>query len=78
MIENPNVICNDCGFGKQNKELKDKCERLEKQLLEIKDAYIDLITQDEYGSYYIEEAKDFVDIVGRILKESGLLQELEK
>lgn len=32
MIENPNVICNDCGFGKQNKELKEKCERLEKQL----------------------------------------------
>ena len=32
MIENPNVICNDCGFGKQNKELKDKCERLEKKL----------------------------------------------
>lgn len=31
MIENLNVICNDCGFGKQNKELKDKCERLEKQ-----------------------------------------------
>lgn len=32
MKENPNVICNDCGFCKQNKELKDKCERLEKQL----------------------------------------------
>lgn len=60
------------------KKLEDKCEHLEKQLLEIKDAYIDLTTQDEYGSYYIEEAKDFVDIVGRILKESGLLQELEK
>lgn len=32
MIENPNVICNECGFCKQNKELEDKCERLEKQL----------------------------------------------
>lgn len=56
----------------------ERCERLEKQLLEIKNAYIDLTTQDEYGSYYIEEAKDFVDIVGRILKEAGLLQELEE
>lgn len=56
----------------------DRCERLEKQLLEIKNAYIDLTTQDEYGSYYIEEAKDFIDIVGRILKETSLLQELGK
>lgn len=32
MIENPNVICNECGFCKQNKELEDKCERLQKQL----------------------------------------------
>ena len=60
------------------KKLEDKCERLEKQLLEIKDAYIDLTTQDEYGSYYIEEAKDFIDIVGRILKKTSLLQDLEK
>lgn len=55
-----------------------KIETLQKQLSEIKDAYIDLTTQDEYGSYYIEEAKDFVDTVGRILKEAGLLQELNK
>lgn len=56
----------------------ERCERLEKQLLEIKNAYIDLTTQDEYGSYYIDEAKDFINIVGRILKEASLLQELEK
>lgn len=55
-----------------------ECERLQKQLSEIKDSYIDLTTQDEYGSYYIEEAKDFVNTVGRILKEAGLLQELNK
>ena len=47
----------------------DRCERLEKQLLEIKEAYTDLTTQDEYGSYYIDEAKLFVDIVGKTLKE---------
>ena len=29
MIENPNVIGNDCGFGKQNKELKARCKSLE-------------------------------------------------
>lgn len=44
MIENPNVICNDCAFCKQNKELKDKCERLEKQLEiaveQLKDTYV--------------------------------------
>lgn len=60
------------------KRMKDKCEHLQKQLSEIKDSYIDLTTQDEYGSYYIEEAKDFVNTVGRILKEAGLLQELNK
>lgn len=44
MIENPNVICNDCGFGKQNKELEERCERLEKQLKiaveQLKDTYV--------------------------------------
>lgn len=47
----------------------EKIERLEKKLLEIKEAYTDLTTQDEYGSYYIDEAKLFVDIVGKTLKE---------
>lgn len=58
--------------------INEDCERLQKKLEEIKDSYIDLTTQDEYGSYYIEEAEDFVDTVGRILKEAGLLQELNK
>ena len=44
MLKNPNVICNDCGFGKQNKELKDKCKCLEKQLKiaveQLKNTYV--------------------------------------
>lgn len=44
MIENPNVICNDCEFGKKNTELKERCERLEKQLKiaveQLKDTYV--------------------------------------
>ena len=31
MIENPNVICNDCGYCKQNKQLKEllkECEHI--------------------------------------------------
>lgn len=52
--------------------------RLIKLLKEIKDAYIDLTSQDEYSSYYIDEAKDFVNIVERSLKEASFLQELEK
>lgn len=45
MIENPNVICNDCGFCKQNKELEDKCERLENKL-EIVKKYLSLIKRN--------------------------------
>lgn len=44
MIENPNVICNDCGFCKQNKEFEERCKRLEKQLNiaveQLKDTYV--------------------------------------
>jgi hypothetical protein len=32
MIENPNVICNDCGFGKQNKELKESFDLIKSSL----------------------------------------------
>lgn len=68
----------DSFFEARIEVLEEELERTKKQLSEIKDSYIDLTTQDEYGSYYIEEAKDFVDTVGRILKEAGLLQELNK
>ena len=47
MIENPNVICNDCGFSKQNKELEERCERLEKQL-EIAAEAIKVVLHDEF------------------------------
>lgn len=45
MIENPNVICNDCGFCKQNAQLEGKIERLEKQL-EIVKKYLPLIKRN--------------------------------
>lgn len=50
-------------------KLEKKLDIVVKALEEIKNAYIDLTTQDEYGSYYIDEAKLFVDIVGKIIKE---------
>lgn len=49
--------------------MRKKLDIVVKALEEIKNAYIDLTTQDEYGSYYIDEAKLFVDIVGKIIKE---------
>ena len=53
----------------ENKQLKELLKKYKEQLSEIKNAYIDLTTQDEYGSYYIEEAKEFIDIVKNILKD---------
>ena len=58
----------------ENKQLKELLREYKKQLSEIKNAYIDLTTQDEYGSYYIDEAKLFVEIVGKIIKEYGELE----
>ena len=69
MIERYNYNDEPSGRSETLTQALDKCERLEKQLLEIKEAYTDLTTQDEYGSYYIDEAKLFVDIVGKTLKE---------
>ena len=53
----------------ENAQLKEMLKEYKKQLSEIKDAYIDLTTQDEYGSYYIDEAKLFVEIVGKTIKD---------
>ena len=84
MSHNPNTIKSqdELNEGGRKSDILiatiEELERTKKYLSEIKNAYIDLTTQDEYGSYYIEEAKDFVDTVGRILKEAGLLQELNK
>lgn len=50
-------------------QLKELLKEYKKQLSEIKDAYMDLTTQDEYGSYYIEEAKLFIEIVGKTIKD---------
>lgn len=64
MIENPNVICNDCGFCKQNKELEDKCERLEKQLeiaikaLETAHTYPSSISLKEWCEQKIKQIKE--------------------
>lgn len=40
MRENPNVICNDCGFGKQNKELEERCEAIKAELKQVCDVLI--------------------------------------
>lgn len=69
MIENPNVICNNCGFGKQNKELEDKCERLEKQL-KIADSYLQVIVGLKGGKCF-----QCVDFARRARKK---IKELEK
>ena len=53
----------------KNAQLKELLKEYKKQLSEIKNAYIDLTTQDEYGSYYIDEAKLFVEIVGKTIKD---------
>ena len=50
-------------------KLKELLKEYKKQLSEIKNAYTDLTTQDEYGSYYMDEAKLFVEIVGKITKD---------
>lgn len=52
----------------ENQQLKELLEEYKKQLSEIKNAYVDLTTQDEYGSYYIDEAKLFVEVVGKTIK----------
>ena len=53
----------------ENTKLKELLKEYKNQLSEIKNAYIDLTTQDEYGSYYIDEAKLFVEIVGKTTKD---------
>lgn len=36
MIKNSNVICNDCGFGKQNKELAERLKKTQELELEVR------------------------------------------
>lgn len=36
MIENPNVICNDCAYCKQNKELKERLKKTQELGLEVR------------------------------------------
>lgn len=40
MKENPNVICNECGYFKKNAELKDTVEALESEIKEVCDVLI--------------------------------------
>ena len=58
----------------ENQHLKKLLRECKEQLSEIKNAYIDLTTQDEYCSYYIDEAKLFVEIVGKIIKDYDELE----
>ena len=53
----------------ENAHLKELLKEYKNQLSEIKNAYIDLTTQDEYDSYYIDEAKLFVEIIGKTIKD---------
>lgn len=59
---------------KENKQLKELLKEYRKQLSDIKNAYIDLTTQDEYGSYYIDEAKLFIETVGKTIKDYDELE----
>ena len=36
MTENPNVICNDCGYCKQNKQLKERLKKTQELGLEVR------------------------------------------
>ena len=53
----------------ENQQLKELLKEYKEKLSEIKNAYIDLTTQDEYGSYYIDVVKLFVEIVGKTTKD---------
>ena len=59
----------NCDLEIINTQLKELLKEYKNQLSEIKNAYIDLTTQDEYGSYYIDEAKLFVEIIGKTIKD---------
>ena len=58
-----------CDLEIINTQLKELLKKYKKQLSENKNAYIDLTTQDEYGSYYIDVVKLFVEIVGKTTKD---------
>lgn len=36
MIENPNVICNDCAYCKQNKQLRERLKKTQELELEVR------------------------------------------
>lgn len=36
MIENPNVICNDCAYCKENKQLRERLEKTQELELEVR------------------------------------------
>lgn len=36
MIENPNVICNDCAYCKENKELRERLKKTQELELEVR------------------------------------------
>lgn len=54
MIENPNVICNDCGFCKQNKKLKKQLEITVNALKRIMEGYkINGPCEEDCVGYYM-------------------------
>lgn len=47
MIENPNVICNDCGFSKQNAQLKKLLKECKRQFEEVELYRCDVADDDQ-------------------------------
>lgn len=74
MIENPNVICNDCGFCKQNKELEERCKRLEKQLV-IAVKRLEFLQKKTAAPYNLRAYKPIYEMVTKTLQQ---IKELDK
>lgn len=48
MIENPNVICNDCAYCKENKELRERLKKTQELELEVRRECSKLRTDVDY------------------------------
>ena len=54
MIENPNVICNDCAYCKENKELRERLKKTQELELEVRRECSKLRTDVDYLKKRIE------------------------
>lgn len=71
MIENPNVICNDCGYCKQNKQLKE----LLKDCRDEADGALQAIQKDcesdDFSIFQYPEVQYFYDLLTKINQALG-------